>query len=52
VKISTRTGSRPSGPAVRFDPAAAGNRLTVVLPDLDLLVTGAPGQPSFQFCYQ
>jgi hypothetical protein len=52
VHISTRTGSTPSGPSVRFDPAAAGNRLTVVLPDLELLVTGGPGQPSFQLCYQ
>ena len=50
VQIATRTGSRPSGPFVAFNPAAAGNHLTVVLPDLDLLVAPAPGARSFRFC--
>lgn len=50
VRIATRTGSRPSGPFVAFNPLAGGNRLTVVLPDLDLLVTPAGGATSFKFC--
>lgn len=50
VQIATRTGSRPSGPYVGFNPVAAGSRLTVVLPDLDLLVTAPPGVASFKFC--
>ncbi len=50
IQVATRTGSRPTGPFVGFNPAAAGNRLTVVLPDLDLLVAPAPGARSFRLC--
>ena len=46
VQIATRKGSRPSGPFVTFNPVAAGNHLTVVLPDLDLVVFPAPGATS------
>ena len=50
VQVATRLGSRQSGPFVTFDPAAAGNLLTVVLPDLDLVVSGGPKVASFKLC--
>lgn len=50
VQIATRDGSRQTGPSVTFDPAAAGNLLTAVLPDLDLVVSPPPGATSFKFC--
>lgn len=50
VQIATRSGTRQSGPFVGFVPAAAGNLLTVVLPDLDLVVAPPAGARSFKFC--
>ena len=50
AQIATRDGDRQTGPLVPFDSAAAGNLLTVVLPDLDLVVLPPPGAAELKLC--